>query len=133
VAAGPRHEAILVTDRAVGTDQGTKFVLVIDSQNVVGVKPVVLGPEVEGLRVVRSGLNGDEQIIINGIVNARPGSKVNPQPGDMSRFTSNQLQLSTTTKTEEAGKQNGTGNQPQEKKEEGTEQGKNPPKPSGGR
>jgi RND family efflux transporter MFP subunit len=133
VAAGPMHEAILVTDRAVGTDQGTKFVLVVDDQNVVGVKPVELGPEVEGLRVVRSGLTGDEQIIINGIVNARPGSKVNPQPGDMSRFTSNQLQLSTTIKREEAGKQNAAGNQPQEKKGEGSEQGKNPTKPSGGR
>jgi membrane fusion protein, multidrug efflux system len=132
VAAGPMHEAILVTDRAVGTDQGTKFVLVIDDKNVVGVKPIELGPEVEGLRVVRSGLTGDEQIIINGIVNARPGSKVNPQPGDMSSFTSNQLQLSAKTKVEEVGKQNGIENQPQGKKPEGTEQSKNPPKPDGG-
>jgi membrane fusion protein, multidrug efflux system len=132
VAAGPMHEAILVTDRAVGTDQGTKFVLVIDDKNVVGVKPIELGPEVEGLRVVRSGLAGDEQIIINGIVNARPGSKVNPQPGDMSSFTSNQLQLSAKTKVEEVGKQNGTVNQPQGKKPEGTEQSKNSPKPDGG-
>ena len=132
VAAGPMHEAILVTDRAVGTDQGTKFVLVIDDKNVVGVKPIELGPEVEGLRVVRSGLTGDEQIIINGIVNARPGSRVNPQPGDMSSFTSNQLQLSAKTKVEEVGKQNGAENQPQGKKPEGTEQSRNPPKPDSG-
>jgi multidrug efflux system membrane fusion protein len=130
VAAGPTHEAILVTDRAIGTDQGTKFVLVIDDQNVVGVKPVVLGPEVEGLRVVRSGLKGDEQIIINGIVNARPGSKVNPQPGDMSKFTSNQLQLSTNTNIEEV--KPGAGNQSEGKKPEGTQQGNNPSKPAGG-
>jgi membrane fusion protein, multidrug efflux system len=130
VAAGPMHEAILVTDRAVGTDQGTKFVLVVDDKNVVGVKPVELGPEVEGLRVVRSGLTGDEQVIINGIVNARPGSKVNPQPGDMSRFTSNQLQLSAKTNIEEA--KPGAGNQPQGNKPEGPEQSKNPPKPEGG-
>jgi multidrug efflux system membrane fusion protein len=131
VAGGPMHEAILVTDRAVGTDQGSKYVLALDDQNVVVVKPVELGPEVEGLRVVRSGLTGEEQIIINGIVNARPGSKVSPQPGDMNRFKSNQLQLPTTTKIEEAGKQNSAGNQQQEKKD-GAEPGKNSPKAGGG-
>jgi len=133
VAGTPLHEAILVTDRAIGTDQGTKYVLVIDDQNVVGVKPVVLGPEVEGLRVVRSGLTGDEQVIVNGVVNARPGSKVSPQPGDMSRFTTDQLQLSTTTNKEEVVKRNEPGNPQQEKKAEGTGQNKNSAKPGGGR
>jgi hypothetical protein len=94
------------------------------------VKPVVLGPEVEGLRVVRSGLKGDEQVIINGIVNARPGSKVNPQPGDMNKFTSNQLQLSANTNIEEA--KQGTGNQSEAKKPEGAQQGNNPSKQAGG-
>jgi multidrug efflux system membrane fusion protein len=129
VAGGPRHEAILVTDRAIGTDQGTKFVLVIDDQNTVAVKPVELGQEAEGLRVVRSGLTGDEQVIINGLVNARPGSKVTPQPGDMNQFTSNQLQLSTAinkeVKSSEAGK-------PPEGKKEAAEQSKNASKPGGG-
>jgi len=133
VAGSPLHEAMLVTDRAIGTDQGTKFVLVIDDQNVVGVKPVVLGPEVEGLRVVRSGLTGDEQVIVNGIVNARPGSKVSPQPGDMDRYRADQLQLSTTANREEVVKSNEAGNPRQEKKEEGTGQNKNPAKPGGGR
>jgi multidrug efflux system membrane fusion protein len=132
VAAGPMHEAILVTDRAVGTDQGSKYVLALDDQNVVGVKPVELGPEVEGLRVVRSGLTGEEQVIINGIINARPGSKVSPEPGDMNRFKSNQLQLPTTTKIEEAGKQSAAGNQQQEKKGDAAQPSKNPPKAGGG-
>src|SRR5215469_7957659 len=131
VAGTPLHEAILVTDRAIGTDQGTKYVLVIDDQDVVGVKPVVLGPEVEGLRVVRSGLTGDEQVIVNGIANARPGSKVSPQPGDMSRFSTDQLQLSTTINQEEAVKPNEAGNPQQEKKAEGTSQNQNPAKPGG--
>ena len=133
VAGTPLHEAILVTDRAIGTDQGTKYVLVTDDQNVVGMKPVVLGPEVEGLRVVRSGLTGDEQVIVNGVVNARPGSKVSPQPGDMSRFSTDQLQLSTATNREEVVKRNGPENPQQEKKTEGTGQNKNPAKPGGGR
>ena len=132
VAAGPMHEAILVTDRAVGTDQGSKYVLALDDQNVLGVKQVELGPEVEVLRVVRSGLTGEEQVIINGIINARPGSKVSPEPGDMNRFKSNQLQLPTTTKIEEAGKQSAAGNQQQEKKGDAAQPSKNPPKAGGG-
>jgi membrane fusion protein, multidrug efflux system len=99
VAATPLHEALLVSDRAVGTDQGQKYVLVVGDDNVVAVKNVELGPEAEGLRVVRSGLKGDEQIIINGIVNARPGSKVSPQQGDMNQFKTNQLQLETSRRT----------------------------------
>jgi RND family efflux transporter MFP subunit len=100
VAASPMHQALLITDRAVGTDQGTKFVLIVGEENVVSLRPVELGPEADGLRVVRKGLKGDEQVIINGIVNAKPGSKVSPQPGDMNQFATNQLQLQTATKTE---------------------------------
>jgi RND family efflux transporter MFP subunit len=93
VAATPLHSAFLVTDRAIGTDQGQKYVLVVGSDNVVSVKPVVLGPDVDGLRVVRSGLTGDENVVINGVINARPGSKVDPQPGDMNQYQTNQLDL----------------------------------------
>jgi multidrug efflux system membrane fusion protein len=114
VAGTPLHDAILVSDRAVGTDQGQKFVLVVGNDNVVAVKPVELGPEAEGLRVVRSGLTGDEQVIINGIVNARPGSKVSPQGGDMNQFKTNQLQLETSSRTVPIGdgKEKGGGNPP---------------------
>jgi membrane fusion protein, multidrug efflux system len=103
VAATPLHSAFLVTDRAIGTDQGQKYVLVVGQDNIVSVKPVELGPDVDGLRVVRSGLSGDENVIINGVINARPGSKVSPQPGDMNQFQTNQLQLQTTHKTEPVG------------------------------
>ena len=137
VAGSPRHQALLITDRAVGTDQGTKFVLVVGAENVVALQPVELGPEAEGLRVVRNGLKGDEQVIINGIVNARPGSKVTPQPGDMNQFVSNQLQLQTTTKIEPAGdgKEKTGGNQPRQAQSQAPSQGsqQNQPKPGGGR
>jgi len=108
VAGSPRHQALLITDRAVGADQGTKYVLVVGAENVVTVRPLELGPEVDGLRVVRNGLKGDEQVIINGIVNAKPGSKVSPQPGDMTQFASNQLQLQSTTKIEPVAKRGGS-------------------------
>src|SRR5215472_5334521 len=76
VAGTPKHDAILITDRAVGTDQGQKFVLLVDNNSVVQVRPVELGPIVDGLRVVRKGLGPDERVIIKGLVNARPGNKV---------------------------------------------------------
>ena len=98
LAATPLHSVLLVTDRAIGTDQGQKYVLVVGPDNIVSVKPVVLGPESDGLRVVRSGLTGDENVIINGVINARPGSKVNPHQGDMSQFQTNQLRAASQSK-----------------------------------
>jgi len=131
VAATPLHSAFLVTDRAIGTDQGQKYVLVVGQDNIVSVKPVVLGPDVDGLRVVRSGLNGDENVIINGIVNARPGSKVSPQQGDMNQFQTNQLQLQTTHKTEPVGETKEKA--PQSSHPEGQGSGSDQAKSGGGR
>jgi RND family efflux transporter MFP subunit len=124
VAASPLHQALLITDRAVGTDQGTKFVLLVGGDNVVSVRPVELGPEVDGLRVVRNGLKGDEQIIVNGVINAKPGSKVSPQPGDMNQFTTNQLQLQTATKIQpvDGGKEKTGGALPRQAQGQGSSQ-----------
>jgi RND family efflux transporter MFP subunit len=90
IAGTPRHEAMLITDRAVGTDQGQKFVLVVDPDDVVQARPVELGPVVDGLRVVRGGIGPDDHLVINGLVNARPGNKVAAQPGDMNQFLAGQ-------------------------------------------
>jgi RND family efflux transporter MFP subunit len=97
VAGTAPYQGILITDRAVISDQGKKLVLTVDANNVVQPRPVELGPVFEGLRIVRKGLQGDESVIINGVVNARPGSKVNPQPGDMNQFASEQLDLQVKT------------------------------------
>jgi RND family efflux transporter MFP subunit len=134
VAGSPLHSALLVSDRAVGTDQGQKFVLVVDKDNVVGVKQVELGPEAEGLRVVRRGLTADDEVIINGIVNARPGSKVSPQEGDMSQFATNQLQLQTNTRTEPVGdgKEKPGGNQSTHTQGQSPSQGGQPNQPKSG-
>jgi len=90
IAGTPKHDAILITDRAVGTDQGQKFVLLVDDNSVVQVRPVELGPVVDGLRVVRNGLGPDDHVIVDGLVNARPGSKVTAQPGDMNQSLAGQ-------------------------------------------
>jgi multidrug efflux pump subunit AcrA (membrane-fusion protein) len=78
-----RYRATLVLDRAVGTDQDKKFVLVLKPDSTVDYRPVHLGPLVDGLRVVTSGLKPGEQIVINGLQRARPGLKVTPTAAPM--------------------------------------------------
>jgi RND family efflux transporter MFP subunit len=76
---GDPTRSLLVSERAVGTDQGTKYVLVVNDQNVVEYRPVKLGPLSEDLRVIREGLKPGERVITAGIQRARPGITVKPQ------------------------------------------------------
>ena len=108
IAGTPKHDAILITDRAIATDQGQKFVLLVDDNSVVQVRPVELGPVFDGLRVVRRGLGPDDRVIINGLVNARPGSKVTAQPGDMNQSLAGQSETIVTAR-ENLHAQNGQG------------------------
>jgi multidrug efflux system membrane fusion protein len=75
--------AVLVTDRAVGTDQEKKFVLVVGQDNKAQYREVTLGPTADGLRVVLSGLEAGERIVVNGLQRVRPGAVVQPQAVDM--------------------------------------------------
>jgi len=77
-AAPPRNE-LLVPEAAIGVEQVRKFVLVVDAENVARPKYVSLGPVVDGLRVITQGLTPDDNVIINGLMRARPGAKVTPQ------------------------------------------------------
>jgi RND family efflux transporter MFP subunit len=79
VASGPPADALLVPDVAIATEQVRKFVLVVDEQNVARVKYVTLGPVVDGLRVIATGLTPSDRVIVNGLMRARPGAKVTPQ------------------------------------------------------
>lgn len=72
------HEAILIPEAAIVTDQATKLVLVVGADDVVEARPVALGPLIDGLRVVREGLAADERIVVVGVQRARPGQKVTP-------------------------------------------------------
>jgi len=81
------YQAVLVADSALGTDQGKKYVLVVDDQNVVERRFVVPGPlQDDGLRVISDGLKSGERVVINGIQRARPGKPVTPQRGEMPLF-----------------------------------------------
>ncbi len=71
-----RYPALLVPERAVGTDQAQKYVLGLTSTNTVEYKSVKLGPAIDGKRIVRSGLLAGDKIIVNGMERVRPGMPV---------------------------------------------------------
>jgi RND family efflux transporter MFP subunit len=76
------HSTILVPDAAVVTDQSVKLLFTVGPDDMVVPKPVELGPVTDdGLRVIRSGITADDQVIINGLLRARPGGKVTPEEG----------------------------------------------------
>ena len=75
--------AVLVSERAVGTDQDKKFVLVVGEGNKAEWREVTLGAPANGLRVVSSGLKAGERVIVNGLQRVRPGAVVQPQPVEM--------------------------------------------------
>jgi len=68
-----------VPEAAIGAEQARKYVMVVDAGNVARPKYVTLGPAVDGLRVV-AGIAPDDNVIVNGLVRARPGAKVTPHP-----------------------------------------------------
>lgn len=71
--------ALLVNERAVGTDQNKKFVMVVGADNKAEYREVALGAPVNGLRVVTKGLKAGERVIVNGLQHIRPGALVAPQ------------------------------------------------------
>jgi RND family efflux transporter MFP subunit len=78
---GGEHEALLVPDGAVASDQSSKIVFTVADDGTVGTKLVELGPMVDGLRLIRSGLAPTDRIVIDGLQRARPGGKVTAQDG----------------------------------------------------
>lgn len=80
---GQPREALLISDRAVGTDQGQKFVFVVNDKNEVVFRPVTLGQLHDGLRVVEKGVSAGDRIIVTGLQRVRPGLAVTPKTGEM--------------------------------------------------
>jgi multidrug efflux system membrane fusion protein len=76
----PKTEpALLVSERAIGTDQSKKFVFVVDAENKASYREVSLGPASGGLRIVTDGLAPGERIVVNGLQRVRPGAVLAPQ------------------------------------------------------
>lgn len=72
------HAAILIPERAIGTDQGQKFVYVVDDENTAKYRRVEVGSVQQGLRVIRDGVAPGERVIVSGLQRVRPGAKVKP-------------------------------------------------------
>jgi len=79
VPLSARHQALLISEKAIGTDQAQKYVLALTPTNTVAYQSVVLGPSISGMRIIRSGLNAGEQIVVNGMQRVRPGMPVKPE------------------------------------------------------
>jgi membrane fusion protein, multidrug efflux system len=80
---GQAELALMVNERAIGTDQSKKFVMVVGADNRATYREVTLGAFVDGLRVVTNGLKPGERIIVSGLQRVRPGSLVAPELADM--------------------------------------------------
>ncbi len=76
------EEKILVTERAIGTDQDRKYVYVVNGENMTEYREVKIGVSTKGKRVILSGLSAGEKIITDGIIRIRPGMPVDPQISD---------------------------------------------------
>ncbi|MGU3387157.1 efflux RND transporter periplasmic adaptor subunit [Methylobacterium sp. D53M] len=72
-------QGILLPDEAVSANQDKRIVYIVGPENVIQQKDVVLGPKVDGYRVIQSGLKGDETVVVNGLSRVRPGAKVTPE------------------------------------------------------
>jgi RND family efflux transporter MFP subunit len=83
VPIGVPHKAVLVTERALDTDQGQKVVYVVDGNSRVVSRPVRLGQLHDGLREVTDGLRPGERVIVTGLQQVRPGLTVEPSLVDM--------------------------------------------------
>jgi len=79
IPLGEAQNALLVPDTALGSDQGGRYLLVVNKNNVVEQRKVEIGPLVDGMRVIASGLAADDRVVLSGLLRAIPGQTVDPQ------------------------------------------------------
>ena len=80
---GEPHRALLVTERAIDTDQGQKILYLVDDKNEVASRPVRLGAIHDGLRAIEDGLKPGDRVIVVGLQQVRPGAVVEPNLVEM--------------------------------------------------
>jgi multidrug efflux system membrane fusion protein len=91
--AGTRAAPVIaINERAIGTDQSKKFVMVVDGRNTTSYREISVGASVDGLRIVTSGLVSGERIVVNGLQRVRPGVLVAPEAVAMDGHSTNRAQ-----------------------------------------
>jgi len=78
LGGGSPRDAILIDEKALGTDQSKRFVMVLDDQNHAQYREVQVGASQDGLRIVEDGLKPGERVVVNGLQRVRPGAAVEP-------------------------------------------------------
>ena len=110
IAFNERPDMPLVAERAVGFDQSGQFVLVVNSASVVEKRNVTLGPLVNGMRAIESGLSPDNRVVVNGLQRARVGAEVAPSEVDMASMSASALEAAIAKGG--SGQQTATGDEP---------------------
>ena len=82
IPAGLPYNAILVPERCVASDQGQKYVVVVNKENTAEFQPVELGTLFDTMQVVKSGVQVGETVVVDGLLKVRAGEKVDPKPAD---------------------------------------------------
>ena len=90
------EDAVLVHERAIGTDQNKKYVMVVKPDNTTEYREITVGMKSDGLRVVTAGLKAEERIVVNGLQRIRPGALVAPEMVSMKPEADPQQQASIT-------------------------------------
>ena len=99
LVSGDSRDTVLIDERAVGTDLGKKFVLALKKDNTLEYRPVTLGANIDGLRVMNQGLAAGDVIVVNGLQHVRPGVAVTPTRVTMEANTAGVAQLAPTKMT----------------------------------
>ena len=95
---GKQENALLVTERAIGADQGGTYLLTVNNENKVEKRMIRQGQLVDGLRVIEEGLQPCEWVIVKGVQRARPGAKVDPEKIDMKTLTASAIKAAAEAK-----------------------------------
>lgn len=85
LGGGAPRDALLIDEKAIGTDQDKRFVLVLDKTSHATYREVRVGANQDGLRVIESGLKSGERIVVNGLQRIRPGDSVAPNVVPMTK------------------------------------------------
>ena len=115
-----KADALLVTERAIGADQGGTYLLTVGNDNMVAKKPIRMGQLVDGLRVIEEGLQPGERVIVKGLQRARPGAKVDPEQIDMESLTASAIKSAAAARIKEG--QSGAAKAPEKAGSEATQQ-----------
>jgi RND family efflux transporter MFP subunit len=82
-----RDDVLLVSERALGADQSGRYLLVAGDDDIVEHRSVKIGALIDGMRVIEEGIEADDRVITKGVLFARPGAKVDPQPEEAGKET----------------------------------------------